>query len=584
MKITSLRPRAARTFLSLSAAAAFALSSYSTLAQATYYYDYPGTIDGKSKIESLDDGLFGDEVSYIEGGVGFRVVDVVANTSVKLPLQFGRRMEPFANNLESLNTQDREADKKILILGPRWKPDIPSIVGVYPTRDGLYTGTKPRCSGGTLSPSAISIPSSPPILPYNFWYGMTANIPGHGKEKIWPLTPGSVVPSDGVTYKFSTASNWRVSCLASLKNGAGEGYVIALPDGSRYFFDWLALRNVSSFSTSLATEARKEMHFLATKALDKYGNSITYEYDPLNPTHLTRMVASDGAEIRLNYGANGKLAEVVSGGNTWRYSYATMGGREELQYVTLPDNSKWQYTIPEYAYGNQLSNFGRNCDFRPYNLTSAGDSAVFKQTMVHPSGAVGEFVYKNIAHGYNNVYVGSCLEHQPQTTLVGRVKAYALMSLISKKINGPGLVDRTWSITYAPSWSYASECTSGCASTSQTVVVNGDGKIETYIFGNDFQRNPNQLLTHTISKAGVVLRKTEYKYVTSMDGQPFPDYITGPTGEALSDTLDNPFFRRNRPRIEKAIIQDGVSFKSRVNAFDVKARPIDVTESSAPLP
>ncbi|WP_203321969.1 hypothetical protein [Pseudoxanthomonas beigongshangi] len=326
MQITSLRQGPAHIFLSFGVVAVLAFSSFSATAQATYYYDYPGTINGKSKIESLDDGLFGDEVSYIEGGVGFRVVDVVANTSVKLPLQFGRTMDPFADNLDSSDTQDREADKKIMILGPRWKPDIPSIVGVYPTRDGLYTGAKPRCSGGTLSPLAISIPSSPPILPYNFWYGMTANIPGHGKEKIWPLTPGSVVPSDNITYKFSTVSNWRVSCLSSLKNGPGEGYVIALPDGSRYFFDWLALRNVSSFSTSLATEARKEMYFLATKAIDKYGNSVIYEYDPVNPTHLTRMLASDGAEIRLTYGANGKLAEVVSGGRTWRYSYATMGG------------------------------------------------------------------------------------------------------------------------------------------------------------------------------------------------------------------------------------------------------------------
>jgi len=584
MRITSLRQGPARIFLSFAAVAVFVSSSFSATAQATYYYDYPGTINGKSKIESLDDGLFGDEVSYIEGGIGFRVVDVVASTSVKLPLQFGRRMDPFADNLDSLNTQDREADKKILILGPRWKPDIPSIVGVYPTRDGLYTGAKPRCSGGTLSPLAISIPSSPPVLPYNFWYGMTANIPGHGKEKIWPLTPGSVVPADNITYKFSTVSNWRVSCLPSLKNGPGEGYVIALPDGSRYFFDWLALRNVSSFSTSLATEARKEMYFLATKAVDRYGNSVTYEYDPVNPTHLTRMLASDGAEIRLTYGANGKLAEVVSGGRTWRYSYATMGGREELQYVTLPDSSKWQYTIPEYAYGNQLSNFGRNCDFRAYNLTSSGDSSVFKQTMVHPSGAVGEFVYKWIAHGYNNVHVGSCLEHQPLTTLVGRVKAYALMSLVSKTIKGPGLADRTWSITYAPSWTYASECANGCASTSQTIVTSGDGKVETYIFGNDFQRNPNQLLSHAVSKAGVVLRKSEYRYVASMEGQPFPDYIAGPTGEALSDTLDNPFFRRNRPRTETAILQGGTLFKSTVNAFDTKARPVNVTESSAPLP
>lgn len=573
---------AKHSYASLAASIALLAPAYPAFSQATFEYSYPGTINGRSVVESLNDGIFGDEVSYIDGGIGFRTTDVVASTTVKLPLQFGRRMVPHTDVMGDLGRI--EQDKKILILGTQWKPDIPSIIGVYPTRDGLYTGAKPRCTGGNLAPMAISVPSNPPILPYNFWYGVEVNIPGHPAQKLWPLTPGSDVPTDGRTYKFSTISRWRVSCLSQLKNGPGEGYVVTLLDGSQYFFDWLALRPIKSFTTPYATENRAEMYFFATKAVDRFGNTITYEYDPANPTHLIRMTASDGAVIALNYGTDGRLAEVVNGSQTWRYHYALMGGREELQYVVLPDGSRWEYEIPQYLYGNQFSQFGINCDFRPHNMTMSGDSAVFRQTFKHPSGATGEFTYKYLAQGYNNVASGVCLEHAPFTTLVGRVKAFKYFSLISKVIRGPGLPEKTWSLSYAPSWSYESECTNGCPNTATTTVTSNDGRVESYVFGNDFKNNANQLISHTISKGGQPLRKTAYKYVDSMEGQPFPDYITGPVGEALVDTLDNPLLRRNRPRKETEIYQDGVVFKSIVGAFDSAARPLSVTESSTPSP
>jgi hypothetical protein len=527
--------------------------------------------------------MFGDTVSYIDGGISFEVVDVVAPTNVKLPLQFGRRWRPFEQSY--IDTANQASDAKFQILGPRWKPDIPYISGVYPKRDGLYTGSRARCTGGSLVPHSFPVVGRPPVMTYNFWYGVQVNIPGYGNEAMWPTAPSSPMPATGVIYKFSTKSEWRIACLPSLQNGTGEGYVATLPDGARYEFNWLALRPVTPAPVSFMNEPRVEMFFMATRAVDKFGNTVNYEYDPDFPSHLTRMVASDGAEIRFTYSTEGQLSTVTTGGRTWQYKYTPLSGRAQLTQVVLPDSTKWQLSQLQYFGGHPLNPiFGQSCNFSPGPYTSTGDSMRASTTMVHPSGASAEFVFKEIALGYNNVPYGGCNTAQPPQFPQGRVKAFITWPLVSKKITGPGIEPRTSTITYAPSWSYATECGSGCPSTSTTTVADGDGTVNTFVFGNDAQVNANQLLIHTMSKAGTVFRRTEYTYMTDITGQPFRKWITGPDDETPDGTLENHFFRLHRPQVQQAIYQEGRIFKSVVNTFDVFARPTSVTKSSAPAP
>jgi hypothetical protein len=555
----------------------------SVFAQDTYVYDYAGSFEQAKNISALEDGLFGDTVSYVDGGISFDVVDVVAKTNVKLPLQFGRRLRPFAETFG--HSGNAATDATMLILGLRWRPDIPYLSGVYPKTDGLYGGSRPRCTGGSLDPYALNVQGSPPILPYNYWFGFQANIPGYGQESLWSLTPGSQVPSDPETYKFSSMNNWRVSCLPSLKNGPGQGYVVLLPDGAKYYLDWLALRPVASVQIGGRSDQRVEMYFFATKAEDRFGNTITYEYDDQNPTHLTKMTASDGAQIVIEY-TNGRVSEVTTGTQVWQYKYVQDSLWWELDQVILPDGSSWRLSSrPVYFQGaTNLPTFGYLCNFSAGQYTSAGTSPQYRHTMVHPSGATGEFTYKHIALGYNNVPYGYCRMNQAPTAYVGRVPAYTSFPLVSKKITGPGLVARAWTISYAPSWSYASDCASGCPNTSTTKVTESDGTVNEYVYGNDSQVNANQLLTHTIRKAGQVYRRTENRYMTSITGQPFPDYVTGPIDATPPYTLESEFFRRNRPLVETSIYQDGVVFKSLVNQFDSFARPLNVTRSSSPAP
>ncbi|WP_188444693.1 hypothetical protein [Pseudoxanthomonas indica] len=571
--------------MNLLAAAFCLLGSVPVSAQDTYEYTYEGTYGQGKDIESLaSDGLFGDRVSYIDGGVSFQVIDVAAKTNVKLPLQFGRLLRPFAPYYADSATL---ATDRSLILGTQWRADIPYVAGIYRKNSDFYRNTRPRCSVVGLVPQAQPVQGRPPILQYNFWYGVEANIPGYGRETLWPIAANSPVPSSGGPYRYSTMSHWRVSCLPALKNATGEGFKITLPDGASYDFDWLALRPVTPFTSPYGGDAREEMYFMASKATDRFGNTVTYEYDPSFPTHVTRMLASDGAEIRINYGSDGRVSTVTDGTSTWQYVYAVMTGMTtpELSQVILPDGSKWQLSLPQYIGGQvNLPTFGYQCNFSPGQYTSAGDSARMRQTFVHPSGAVGEFTYKVIALGYNNVAYGSCNSAQPPEYPQGRPKAFLSNPLISKMVSGPGITPLMWTLTYAPSWSYATECASGCPSTSTTTVVKNDGSTTTYVFGNDAQVNANQLLSESVSSGGITLTRTDYKYLASVTGQAFPDYVTGVLGAQDLGTLANEFFRRNRPMYERTIVQDGRAFKYKVDQFDAFARPVATTKSSAPAP
>lgn len=552
---------------------------------ATYHYEYADSLASGNGVLALSDSPFGESISYIEGATNFSSVDVSAVTQAKLPMIFGRKWNPSKNRFRNISTSSAAAEERdFQVMGSQWELDAPSLSGIYPSADGWVTGAKARCSGGMVTPQAIPIPSSPPMLPYNFWYGFNANIPGYGAGKIYSINSGTVVPADGNVYKFATLNGWRISCLNTIKNGVGEGFVVVLPDGAKYYFDWVAVRPVSDLQTPYATVKRGEVFFFATKAVDRFGNEVSYTYDPVKPMRLTKISASDGVEISISYDANGRVVEVISGGRVWRYNYALIasGPSALLTEVVQPDGYKWKFEGPDYVSGSLTpATFGSNCNYSPGNFTSDGDRAISRIKITHPSGVVGEFFFKSIAHGYNNVTLSSCNpDGSSSTSLIGRPKAYLFSSLISKKIYGPGLPYKEWNIRYSPSWSYESECMNGCPNTSTTIVTTNDGETEIFVYGNDFKSNANQLISHSILENGVLLRRVDRIYLMSVSGQPFPDYIAGAVGEEVSYSLDNSFLRRNRPLIEETTYQDGVIFKAQVNQFDSFVYPVNITRSS----
>lgn len=560
---------------------------------ATYNYKYDETLTKQTEIQALRDDLFGDSTSYVDGGVVFKVTDVSVPNGNGPVVAFSRRMYPprsiAGTNLVGPSSIAHET------LGRHWKTDVPSITGIYPSDSAFVTSGLSRCSLGRVVPDPVrtypynSLESI--VFAYNFWHGLILGLPEENEEKIFTMNPAALKPSDGRAYLYQTLSGNRVACLPKIHNASGEGFVVVTPSGMKYYFDWMAVRKEHGLRVpdgsmvGATTIGRVEVTFFATRVQDRFGNEVTYTYDASNPHRLTSISSSTGARIQISYDAVGRVANVEAAGRKWLYSYAPDGVAPSAAWLTRvqqPDGSAWTYAYERYLFASSddLYKFGDKCDFSPRSLTSDGVAPVASFRLTHPSGAVGEFKFKAIVHGANNVPHGGCDMVAGATAIYrlmsGRPKANPLNTLVEKSITGPGIQPVVWKLRYEPSWSYAHECGAGCPSRSRTTITRNDGHKEIYEFGNDFQHNANQLLKRSVSGSSGGSVVETYSYVTNPSGLPFPDFAAGPNGEELANSLDNPFARKNRPQLSRVIERDGSKFVRSVRRFDHLARPIEI--------
>ncbi len=573
---------------------------------------YDDEIKKARNFAALDDSMFGDKINLQDGSLSFTQDDVVVSTNSQLKLSFGRKAQ-FGSKYNR--------DTAFNILGDRWEPNIPYMMGTYDTRDGWNAGADGRrCSNGATGSFAPKHRMGPyptyytqPIYPYMYWHGVNISIPSYGEEMLLYKNSAQTLPSDGKVYVGITKSKWAVSCLASIKNGAGEGFAITLPDGVTYFFDWIATRNALDLADSGLVEdgSVTNVHLLAplsdvflyaTKAVDRFGNTVTYTYDSTFPNRIKTIASNDGAQININYNATGQVSSVSSGSQTWQYAYTDLGlpGLKGLSSVTLPDNTKWLYEgIIVGASSGSWSFWGDACKQNPGALR--GDTVLSAGpddfTITHPSGARGGFRTRSVYHGTNNtpgscevsgsIIQGSAISY----STYGVPSAYAVTSLYKKTITGNGIAGKSWTYYYYPTWSFYYQCTNGCASTSQTTVETPDGVKRRYTFGNSYSTNMGQLLSESVEKNAVVQRVTNNTYLATATGQPFPN-STGyiplglmPTmfgnGVGIVEQHGNPFLYLNRPMTSSTTTQDGVTFTTNINAFEQFAKPTSVTKSSS---
>jgi hypothetical protein len=564
-------------FLAIVAQLAIAVPAFAQMQYAgTINYEYKEKIDQIKNFGPLDDNLFGDSTNFENGETTFSVTDIDAKTNVKIPIRMGRSTKYTSGSASSVRPNP-SGD----IFGLRWDADVPYIEGDHLVRDGWVAHPVPwptsggRCSNGLFDTGGTNV--SEVVVPaHNWFFGNDIKIPGRGRERLLAILPGAINPTDGASYVGTTRSGWRVSCLATIKNDPGEGFLVLLPDGSKYYFDWIASSNTGFIATERGQLDIAEFRLYATKAVDRFGGYVEYTYDASHPHRITQIKSSDNVIISILYNQdNGKVDSVSSGGKTWRYTYASQSENRDydaLVEAILPDGSRWTYDKPITLYSMSAYD-SLTCAFTgsiPSNQPPPFDFYNFRIT--HPSGAIGEFKFNQTTFGYNRT-PGGCATHSSY-----RPAAYIHSALYSKSISGPGVSPRTWIIKYYPSWSYESEC-NGCATTETTVVTDGVGRTTSYVFGNDYSTNAGQLLSKTISNLGISSSK-QYQYLTSAQGQPFPDAV----GVDTLQLLNNPFLLKNRPVKTIKIIQDGWSFTSQVEAYDQFIRPTRVTNSNAPLP
>lgn len=576
----------------------------------TIYEEYRKLVQRGSSLSAVGDDLFGDHVNLYSGSVEFVQTDVSLPGNDGLAVSVGRRFVP---NQNSSSPAGHFAD---------WDLDVPHMHGVFANTRlwaVAYSGADAykRCSKFAAPPDMPAQNSgySGVFTSNEYWHGHFLYLPGTGSQEILRRAAATPVPSDGRSYPLVTKSGAVVSCLSSLaptSGGQGEGFEVLTTDGIRYRFDQLASRSVSSLTKSNAAPGmvgamvfdgyllrRQEVWIMPTLATDRFGNTVTYNWNSIDPWLLDSIVASDGRTLTLTYGGgNRPRIETVSDGTyNWRYVYQ----ESRLWQVLLPDNtSSWSFDLEPIRYMYQYTEGGGCADpGAPMYGPRTG-------SMTHPGGASGSFTIAPVKQGRSWVPL-SCLNHMPPENLADTGQSqfpaeYIVPALTAKKLSGPGLPSAglSWNYTYGPenncyspgsSWAsrVPARVCEPTSPTSRTINVTGpDGKIARYTFGNRFQSNEGQLLIRDDDWNGSgASRSTAYVYAGPGDG-PYPN----PIGSSPQTRSDSYLGLRHTPVRQTTIRQDERTFKWDVAAgcggspycFDGHARPTKVTKSSSPSP
>jgi hypothetical protein len=446
--------------------------------------------------------------------------------------------------------------------------------------------------------------------------------PGQGAHLLLHNQNKMLAPTDGTRYYWLTSQLDYASCLAGIKNagtgtpeqvafGRAEGYLVRRPDGTRYWFDWMAVDRTTNFITSsrgtsvvnpwLKSESLRQATtaLYATRVEDRFGNWVNYHYSnsSTQPVRIDRIEASDGRLITFGYGdVQGieRLISVSAHGRTWYYDYSQENLRvKPLVLVGNPDGSMWKYSglsKPSFDWGldKQYGSCARPDTWRntvnfDATTTEPGASSYW-YSVDSPSGARARFDYGLILMGRSGVprqcrVSGSTLAgnvYQDMSEQAIRMGGKQI-ALIVKTVTGPGLPALRWRYAYQSAMGHL-PFTGG---TSRTKVLDPRGVLSTYIYGNVYQKNEGLLLSVMDTVAGSTVRAVTYEYAA--EGQ-FPKQIGRHPNADFSD-YGSAFLR---PKIVARTAQDGSYFDWRVArscnglCLDGLGRAVEVDTSSGP--
>ena len=547
------------------------------------YQEYRKRIESAQNLTALNDNMFGDSVSLFNGKTDFSNTDIDLPGNDVLPVQLNRHYSA------ELIVQNGSSYDSSLGGAGGWSVDVPYISGMFNMsvdwrNERCSVSMVPSVGGGAFQLTEV-------------WQGNTVHIPG-GSDRAM-LGAGTQMPTDGVQRKWTTKERDAFSCIPMQWGLTGEGFLMQTSSGLRYYFDVAVKRYAGVMYKQLATGApptsfaRNKTYILASKVVDRFGNSVHYEYNSKgNPT---RIWSSDGREINLTY-LNGQLDTATANGRSWKYQYGTVGGETRLSAVVLPDSSRWQY-----SYSNSLA-----IPYTPWDGGTSPNCAVqppasgiaFTLTVTHPGGAVGTFDFTDQRHYRSGVHRSECqsrVTNSEYTYELSTPNFFDVMTLWRKSVSGPGLAQTlTWVYDYDQGyqglWGTNGQaapypCTT-CPTEKITTVTNPDQSKTKHHYGFQYALNEGRLLaTDTLDSSGVVRRTEATTYLAEAEvaGQNFsPRYGTIYHG-------DDPSSAFVRPVVKNTITQDGVTFTSQVNkgcggsavyCVDIFARPTNQTRSS----
>lgn len=577
--------------------------------------EFRDRIKAGQEVAALGADVFGDQVALTDGALSFSVTDV------EIPGNSALRVA-FARTYSVVNRKYRPSDSPLA----DWRLDVPNISGVFaPDWTVGRPASGARCSR-TDSPTQ-------PLRDYrvnDFWHGNTLSLPAGGGGELLVATEILPDPALGGSFFWTTPNHVRLKCLPSIKNGTGEGFMAVAPDGTRYWFDWMAQyvepnlvmrgRHESGGGIDPNPVVRRRNVLYATRVEDRFGNWVKYTYTNQwnRPAILTRIAASDGRQIDIGYDG-GRIDSVQANGRAWGYRYGRSPvGKITLTHVQLPDKSAWSYgfggfteSYMDYRVGNALEP-SRGCS---WSENPIGRDRLPVQpitgTVEHPSGAVGSFRIGIVRHGRSNVPL-NCRNvttksgyppgtgNDPSDDANLFVTAYDSFTLLEKTLSGPGLDTLRWSYAYDSDLSIRftpgathdypvcnaanpldcrrPTCLSDeCAGSQRTTVTAPDGSWTRYSHGNSYRYNEGKLLKVETGAAGASASRVATRdYDLAMVDRAYP----ARTGRSLQLSYEGFTNEYPRPLLKTAIVQQGVTFSGARSSLDVFARPGTIVKSS----
>ena len=451
----------------------------------------------EERLQALGDDLMGDMIDPNTGSIVFEHVDVSLPGNSGLEVAFRRKI-----------TQDDPEYSSGQMGFASWSIDVPQMsfmfirdyqTGSFENNDDL----KPRPSQITgVCPEPVTvaqvevfefsttnefIPEIRDVHFANYGGSYTLSVPGRGSRQIFGgsyappgkvnLTeamglsaPGAPNPPGGV----ATIDYWTKRC-------GPEGWVMTAPNGDEYIFGKVAYRSapeyefaaltvpyglgaVEFFDPQFVNFPREHVVMLATEVRDVNGNWVKYEYANNDRGELTRIHSNDGRNIDVAYESNDvifrrnsrRVASVTANGRSWTYHYqaptSNNGSSHNFTGVTLPDGRSWD--------------FSNMHDIRipPETITfeCASVAPIFEFSMVHPDGTTGTFKTQETRHlkstdndppspdEYDVPVPEECQYHQAfLMDLKARLPFYKAMSVIEKKLEGPGVDPQVWTYDYS---------------------------------------------------------------------------------------------------------------------------------------
>ena len=491
-------------------AAISVLASFATTthAQTSIYSEQDKLIRADRTVGTLGADLFGDKVNFYNGTLEFTQTDVSIPGNNALPVSIGRRLVPGS-------------EVRVPGLFADWDLDIPHMHGIFASGGQSVGGLGWSALSGSGRCTNYSAPANVNYqgamwISDEFWHGNFMYLPGVGSQEILAravggFSPNPNVPSDGNSWPLVTKSMAAIRCITN-QQGGGEGFLAVTPDGTQYRFDWLVSRTYPGLSkpSPLAAESlraapagkpaanvsavgapqpnimfgynvpRQEVWILPTLVTDRYGNTVTYTYNPSIPWQLISITSSDGRAINLTYApGTSTVTSIFDGTRTWRYAYGSDAAGGVLSAVTQPDGAAWQFQMGAFTRALPLTAGPSTCDG---DATANLNAGLESGSMTHPSGAVGTFQTNGTVHGRSFVERQCRGDDNDGGGFAVYPRSIPSRSLVKKTISNPSLPTTEWSYSYSPvgasaSWS---SCTGNCPDTKTTDVTDSRGVLTRY--------------------------------------------------------------------------------------------------------